>query len=262
MLKSVLTSLALLLATAAPAQSISELVDLEVLPGWRQADGSHIAGLRITLAPGWKTYWRAPGAAGIPPRFDFAGSRNIREAAPHFPSPEVFDQAGLTSVGYSREVVFPLRLDLDGDGPARLRGEIEIGVCAEICIPATLPFDAVLPEQGRRDGRLLVALADRPMEAAEAGIGPATCGVKAAAKGLDLALGLPGVGAEDHIVVELPDPDIWISGVEVERTTQGATARVGLQSLSGAGLAFDRSDLRITVIGPLRSAELRGCSAG
>ena len=26
-------------------------------------------GLQITLAPGWKTYWRYPGDAGVPPRF-------------------------------------------------------------------------------------------------------------------------------------------------------------------------------------------------
>ncbi|MCB1329838.1 MAG: hypothetical protein KDK28_10515, partial [Maritimibacter sp.] len=40
--------------------------EVDVLPGWRQADGTHMAALRITLDEGWKTYWRAPGEAGIP----------------------------------------------------------------------------------------------------------------------------------------------------------------------------------------------------
>ncbi len=36
------------------------------------------AGIEIKLAPGWKTYWRYPGEAGAPPRFDFAGSENVK----------------------------------------------------------------------------------------------------------------------------------------------------------------------------------------
>ena len=31
------------------------------------------AGIEIRLKPGWHTYWRYPGDAGVPPRFDFAG---------------------------------------------------------------------------------------------------------------------------------------------------------------------------------------------
>ena len=35
-------------------------------------------GLQIKLAPGWKTYWRTPGDAGIPPHFDWVGSENLQ----------------------------------------------------------------------------------------------------------------------------------------------------------------------------------------
>lgn len=35
------------------------------------------AGIQLKLGPGWKMYWRYPGDAGVPPRFDFAGSENI-----------------------------------------------------------------------------------------------------------------------------------------------------------------------------------------
>src|SRR6185295_19860556 len=30
------------------------------------------AGVEIKLQPGWKTYWRYPGDAGVPPRFDWS----------------------------------------------------------------------------------------------------------------------------------------------------------------------------------------------
>ena len=48
-----------------PAQSLDGVAQLDVLPGWETRNGTHMAGLRITLAPGWKTYWRAAGDAGI-----------------------------------------------------------------------------------------------------------------------------------------------------------------------------------------------------
>src|SRR4051812_49890554 len=38
----------------------------------------HRAGVEIRLAPGWKTYWRYPGDSGLPPRFDFSQSRNVK----------------------------------------------------------------------------------------------------------------------------------------------------------------------------------------
>ena len=45
-------------------QSVEDLASVTVLPGWRDADGTHVTALRIDLAEGWKTYWRAPGDSG------------------------------------------------------------------------------------------------------------------------------------------------------------------------------------------------------
>ena len=67
-----LAPLAILLALATPvaalAGPVDDIVRLDMLPGWRAEDGTQMAGFRITLAPGWKTYWRAPGEAGSPRR--------------------------------------------------------------------------------------------------------------------------------------------------------------------------------------------------
>ena len=70
-----LTSLAALgaasLAIVTPASAqilengLSDVVNLSFLPGWREADGTHVAAIKFTLAPGWKTYWRAPGDGGF-----------------------------------------------------------------------------------------------------------------------------------------------------------------------------------------------------
>jgi len=42
-------------------------------------DGPKIlAGVQIRLSPRWKTYWRSPGDSGVPPTFDWSGSKNLK----------------------------------------------------------------------------------------------------------------------------------------------------------------------------------------
>ncbi len=40
-------------------------------------EGRLAAGIEILLKPGWKTYWRSPGDAGIAPLIDFSASTNV-----------------------------------------------------------------------------------------------------------------------------------------------------------------------------------------
>ena len=47
------------LPTVGSAGPFDDLASIEILPGWRNASGEHMAGIRITLDPGWKTYWRS-----------------------------------------------------------------------------------------------------------------------------------------------------------------------------------------------------------
>ena len=39
--------------------------------------GEVLLGLQFELQPGWKTYWRAPGDAGYPPKVDWSASANL-----------------------------------------------------------------------------------------------------------------------------------------------------------------------------------------
>ena len=49
------------LPTPISANKLDDNLQVILRPGWRATDGTHIAALQITLAPGWKTYWRQPG---------------------------------------------------------------------------------------------------------------------------------------------------------------------------------------------------------
>ena len=72
-----IAALAALLVLPAQAQVPDSVAEIGIVPGWRDSDGRHVAGLSIRLAPGWKTYWRSPGEGGIPPVFNWSGSSNI-----------------------------------------------------------------------------------------------------------------------------------------------------------------------------------------
>jgi len=95
------------------------------------------AGVEIRLAPGWKTYWRYPGDSGLPPRFDFSGSRNVKAVTVRWPAPQrLADEAG-ASIGYKHDVVFPFEVTpQDGAKPVMLALKIDYAVCEKLCVPA------------------------------------------------------------------------------------------------------------------------------
>src|SRR6185436_9769338 len=66
------------------------------------------AGIEIKLKNGWHTYWRYPGDAGVPPRFDFAGSQNVKSVEVLWPAPQRIPEQGLVAIGYTGDVILPL----------------------------------------------------------------------------------------------------------------------------------------------------------
>lgn len=265
MKRALLTLAACFLGLASPLFAQTEVARAELLPGWRQADGSHVAGLLIDLKPGWKTYWRAPGEAGIPPRFDWSGSRNIQALQPVWPTPEVMDQNGMTSIGYPGDVVIPLRVNpANRSGDLRLSAQMELGVCKDICVPASIRFSGTLPERGARDPRLVAALVDQPLAAAQAGVDRVTCKVQPMQGGLHLEarITMPPAGGREFVVVESANPGLWVAEAQTRRQGGILTAETDLVHVNGTGFALDRSGLRFTVLGRNHAVDIRGCSAG
>ena len=95
-------------------------------------------GVEIVLSRGWKTYWRYPGDAGIPPHFDWSGSENLAKVEVFYPAPKrITDGSGQSSIGYEGRVVFPLRITpKDSAKPVALKLKLDFATCDKLCIPA------------------------------------------------------------------------------------------------------------------------------
>ena len=255
---------AALLASTAHAGPDTDVADVKILPGWTNADGTHTAAFQIALAPGWKTYWRAPGDAGIPPLIRFAPDSNVADFSLRWPTPDIMDQNGMRAIGYHDGVVLPLVLSpADPSQPIRLTGHMEIGVCEDICIPVQLEFDAPLPPSTTRDPMIVAALVDRPLTRDEAGVTSATCTLAAGTDGLTLTatIGLPAAEDAAAIVVETGDPGVWVSQADVIRDGTNLTAVADLVPVTDRPLMIDRSALRFTVLGRGDAVDIVGCDA-
>ncbi|WP_375258286.1 protein-disulfide reductase DsbD domain-containing protein [Citreimonas sp.] len=247
------------------AESLDSIVSAELRPGWRLPDGSHIAALHLRLAPGWKTYWRSPGEAGIPPLFRWtAAGGNTAGVSVVWPTPHVFHQSGLRSVGYKGEVVLPLRVRLrDGNADAQIAGTIELGVCKDICMPHEVSVSAVLPAAARApDPRIAAALADRPLSRDEAGVGAVRCAVVPSAGGIGLraTLDVPRPGGAVETVIETADPSVWVTEPDSRWENGALVAEAELRHVSGGTFALDRSGVRITVLRDGQAIDVLGCT--
>ncbi len=137
-------------------------------------DGKSAAalGVQIEMTRGWKTYWRNPGDAGVPPRLVWKGSDNITTPRLSWPAPErMADEYGV-SIGYKYGTVLPVRIEAaQGGRPMKLALEINYGVCADVCIPVTANLQLELkPEalaKGPHDALIEKARARVPQKKAD-----------------------------------------------------------------------------------------------
>lgn len=255
-----------LLALSAPlhlARAETAPWTAELLPGWRTADGRHFAALRLQLLPGWKTYWRAPGEAGIPPRFDLSASGNLQEFRLHWPRPVMFLSGGMPTIGYHDQLLLPIELSpKDPTAPVDLRLKADVGICNKICTPVQLRVEAYLPPSGQADAAIKAALADVPGAAEAAGLRAARCAMAAIPDGLRVTatLDMPPLGSAETGVLESADPNHWIGSAETHRDGAALVISADIVGPPGAPLQLARQDLRLTILTESRAVEHWGCT--
>jgi DsbC/DsbD-like thiol-disulfide interchange protein len=234
------------------------LVSARLLPGWTDAEGNRILALELELAPGWKTYWRSPGDTGLPPQFDWQGAENLAGVTLHWPAPQAIRSGEVLEMGYHDRLILPFTAHpADPGQPVRVRAQIDIGLCENICVPAALDLTAP-PSGSRPDPAIAKALAAEPQRL---DLRPA-CTVTPLADGLRVAMALPP-GEATLAAIELTgQPQIWVSGAEIAPTPEGAQAVVEMVGPTAAPFDLDPAALRLTVIPAdgTRATEMTGCA--
>jgi DsbC/DsbD-like thiol-disulfide interchange protein len=254
-----------LLATPASAFTQDDILQANLLPGWVTDQGTHMAALELVMAPGWKTYWRSPGDAGIPPLFDWSGSANMAAVRYHWPAPAVFHTNGLRSIGYHDVLVLPIEVTpADPGQPIILQGRVDLGICKDICLPATVEVSVDLSAAGVPNPTIKRALREQPVSGDAAGLSDMHCTVDAIKDGLRITavMALPPQGDEETVVFEAGIPDVWVGDAAAVRDSGTLTAVADMVAQSGAPFALDRGAMTVTVIGPDGSVEINGCPGG
>lgn len=259
MLKYVLILLAVPLASFAQSTDYGRVT---LLRGWQLEDGSYQAGLEFTLNPGWKTYWRAPGPAGLPPVFSWEGSSNIGEVTFDWPIPKVIDQNGMITLGYVEHFVLPIRFTPAEKGPVRIVMSLNFGVCSDICVPAQAVFLTQLDGADREGAaQIEAALNHQPQSAEGAGLEDISCAVETRANGYEITAQLSFAEAIEAplTVIEYSTQDIWIDMTESQSLGGAITANAPMQFYGGGALDMDMSEITVSVFGTERAVEIQGC---
>lgn len=162
------------ISTDSKVRLVSGTVDVDGAPAL-------LAGIQLRMDPGWKTYWRNPGDSGVPPSFDWTGSKNLKHAEVLYPAPHRFGDAGGTAIGYDDQVVFPVKLTPERDGePIELKLAFAFGLCKDLCIPNDVSLGLTLGGGvGKGDALLLAGFLARVPKPARDGALPSVSKVEA-----------------------------------------------------------------------------------
>jgi DsbC/DsbD-like thiol-disulfide interchange protein len=235
-LKAATCALLLVLATPLGAQqgdgasAWSEATHsaVRLIAGGRNADGAYRIGIEIRMKDGFKTYWRMPGDAGVPPVFDWTSSENVGSISLRWPAPKRYVDAGVTTIGYKERVIFPAVMRAADTGkPVTATLKLDYAVCDRICIPAKAELTLKLPEAAEQPlAAELDAFRAQVPRSKEPGKLDNKPGLVSASyvpdkgvKAVDLVIAVPA-GAALHDVF-LEGPDGWLFGTPTTLASDG-----------------------------------------
>jgi thiol:disulfide interchange protein len=148
-----IAAIAVLIAQSAPGQSYH---GKELVKATLPTDASAIvpgkpftAGLLLRMAPGWHTYWKYSGDAGLPTEIKWNLPAGWKVGEIQWPIPlKTNDPGDIQTYGYQDEVMLiqeitpPEKID---NSPVKLSAQADWLVCEKICIPGSANLELELP---------------------------------------------------------------------------------------------------------------------
>jgi suppressor for copper-sensitivity B len=220
-------------------------------------------GLQLRLTPGWHTYWRSPGDAGIAPVIDWTGSQNFAGAEIAWPAPKRLPSlGGLETVGYEDGVVLPIVVRLEHSGaPLRLHAEVDYASCKDICIPYHASLDLALPAGLARPGPEAPLLAEArtlvPSDLSAAQLELLGAAVESRSGNTVLSVRFAST------VKPLSSPDVFVEGLrngapgrpDTTLSDAGKTATLRVPITGEPAAAIAGQNLKLTIVDGARAAE-------
>jgi thiol:disulfide interchange protein DsbD len=105
------------------------------------------AGVDMKMDPAWHTYWKNPGAAGLPTKIQWQLPPGVTAGEIQWPLPEKLPPIEVTTYGYDNEVVLLVPLTLASNlpaGPLDLKAKVSWLECKDVCVPASQTVEATL----------------------------------------------------------------------------------------------------------------------
>ena len=173
----------------------------------------------------------------MPPRFDFAGSQNVKSVDVLWPAPQRFPEQGLIAIGYNGDVILPLAIvPQDPAKPVTLRLKLDYAICEKLCVPAEgkAELDARRRRRRAQDAALAAAEARVPQHAALGDGAPLA--IRSVRR--EDGAGRPRVivdvaapaGAEVDLFAEGPTPDWALPVPDAGRRRAGGPAALRLRA--------------------------------
>jgi suppressor for copper-sensitivity B len=221
-------------------------------------------GLQLRLTPGWHTYWRTPGDAGIAPTIDWNGSENLAHAEIAWPAPRRLPSiGGLETVGYEDGVALPITVTPTHPGTLlHLHADVDYASCKDVCIPYHASLDLVLPPgfapPGPEAPLIGAARAAVPGNAAAAQLKLLGAVVGPDKGGATLSVRVASVG------MPLQSPDLFVEGLangspgrpEIALADTGRMATIQIPIRGASPHALANTELRVTMVDGARAAEM------
>ncbi|MEI6985218.1 MAG: protein-disulfide reductase DsbD domain-containing protein [Rhodospirillaceae bacterium] len=220
-------------------------------------------GVEIQLEPGWKTYWRSPGDAGLPPRLDWSGSANLAGVEIAWPAPSRFTLFGLETFGYERELVLPVTARrTDQAQPLEIKAGLDLLVCHDICVPVHFDLSLSLtagPATPAPEAELIARHARR-VPGDGAAVGLTVLEVRAAGTSAAPALEVEVTAREPFV-----SPDLFVESkppmvfkapeLHFDRSDRHLTAQLALDQAGKAPPMMIGSLVTVTLVDGNRSIE-------
>jgi len=145
--------LSLFLSSASLAGSLdwqnhSKKVQTRLLTSTFNDDGQKklILGVHFLIEKGWKVYGKDSEGIGMPPSFDFKGSKNITDHKIIWPTAELSEEKIGNTIFryyyYNNEVIIPVEINLiDAQQDSDIKLNFDFAICKETCIPVNVKYE-------------------------------------------------------------------------------------------------------------------------